>query len=81
MCEYMRARFSTRCSTRDVADLWVLSSTWQSPTALQVVVSTGYPRSVTAEVASSSLVVPAILLGPLPAFRLELVDSFKGAHY
>jgi hypothetical protein len=36
---------------------------------------------VTAEVASSSLVVPAILLGDfVPAFRVELVDSFKGAH-
>ena len=34
--------------TRGVSDYWVLSSTWQSPT-------------VTAEVASSSLVVPAIL--------------------
>jgi len=26
--------FSTRRPTRDVSDYWVLSSTWQSPTAL-----------------------------------------------
>jgi len=32
--------FSTRRPTRDVSDYWVLSSTWQSPTALEVVVST-----------------------------------------
>jgi hypothetical protein len=32
--------FSTRRPTRDVSDYWVLSSAWQSPTALEVVVST-----------------------------------------
>ncbi len=32
--------FSTRRPTRDVSDYWVLSNTWQSSTALEVVVST-----------------------------------------
>jgi hypothetical protein len=49
-----------RIPTRNAIGLSVFTSTWQSPVALQVVESTCYFRSITAEVASSSLVVPAI---------------------